>query len=580
MKEWLLIRIGKPVYCRQVRTGLELMTRRALWILSLFLLCLIFGVDVQAGTVQLPQTGQTKCYRGVSPFDEVSCAGTGQDGDKKTGVAWPSTRFITGTGLGVDCVTDSLTGLMWVKSPYSTTRTWSGAISHANDLSLCGFTDWRLPNVNEIASLVNAEMPDMAAWLNTQGFSNVFPDYYWSSTTYSSDPTGDSVLVAYMWPGIVYDILKIYNYYYAMPVRGGGSGGLVQLPATGQTTSYATGDDGNLKKGVAWPSQRFKDNGDGTVTDNLTGLVWLWDASCFEALTWDEALSGSNGLQSGQCDLTDGSVAGDWRLPNRNELRSLIDYSQSSPALPSGGNDFFMVQLDEYWTSTTSAYNTNSAWFVDIWSGNVGYGHKVDTLKYVWPVRDKRPVVAPNVPTDLQARTVSADTVKLTWTNNASSGTKFKIFRKTGAAAFTLLTTTAAGVTSYSDSTASGNASSTPYSYYLKACEVGVCSVATKQAIIPYKPTGIRASKLTGEIKLTWKDNSANETGFHVFRKDGSGAWERIAVTAKDVTSYSDTGVISGDTYQYKVRAFRKSDNKPFAFGYSIYTSPTPSITY
>jgi hypothetical protein len=48
---------------------------------------------------------------------------------------------------------------------------------------------------------------------------------------------------------------------------------------TGQTTSYATGDEGGLQKGVSWPSPRFTDNGDGTVTDNLTELIWLQNAN-------------------------------------------------------------------------------------------------------------------------------------------------------------------------------------------------------------------------------------------------------------------------------------------------------------
>ena len=54
---------------------------------------------------------------------------------------------------------------------------------------------------------------------------------------------------------------------------------------TGQTVSYALGDDGDLQKGVMWPVPRFTDNGSGTVTDNLTGLIWLKDANCFGSQT-------------------------------------------------------------------------------------------------------------------------------------------------------------------------------------------------------------------------------------------------------------------------------------------------------
>jgi hypothetical protein len=121
------------------------------------------------------------------------------------------------------------------------------------------------------------------------------------------------------------------------------------VPQTGQTASFATGDDGDLEKGVASPNPRFTvnvnaadDNGagggiagngicdgtescNGTVTDNLTGLIWLKNANCFGLRTWALALSDVNGLNTGECGLTDGSVAGDWRLPNVRELQSLID---------------------------------------------------------------------------------------------------------------------------------------------------------------------------------------------------------------------------------------------------------------
>ncbi len=78
-----------------------------------------------------------------------------------------------------------------------------------------------------------------------------------------------------------------------------------------------TGDDGDLGKGIAWPRPRFTDNGNGTVTDNLTGLIWLKNANCFGLRAWNDAVSDCNGLNSGECGLSDDSNAGDWRLPNQ-----------------------------------------------------------------------------------------------------------------------------------------------------------------------------------------------------------------------------------------------------------------------
>ena len=158
------------------------------------------------------------------------------------------------------------------------------------------------------------------------------------------------------------------------------------VPKTGQTTKYADGDDGDLQKGVAWPSTRFTDNSDGTVTDNLTGLIWLKDANCWGGQTWANALTNANGLASGSCGLTDGSVAGDWRLPNLRELYSLVDSSRPpSPVIPTG-HPFDNVQSDEHWTSTTCADDTDYAWLVYLYDGSVYSGGKTVTC-YVWPVR-------------------------------------------------------------------------------------------------------------------------------------------------------------------------------------------------
>ena len=131
-----------------------------------------------------------------------------------------------------------------------------------------------------------------------------------------------------------------------------GSRPLVQLAATGQQTRYAPGDDGDTQKGVAWGASRFVDNGNGTVTDTLTGLIWLKQADCLLAANWPNALVEVNGLASGLCGLTDGSTVGQWRMPNLNELESVIDGSASSPALPAGSPFTGMTNQVE-WTSTS-----------------------------------------------------------------------------------------------------------------------------------------------------------------------------------------------------------------------------------
>ncbi|MBI5047637.1 MAG: DUF1566 domain-containing protein, partial [Deltaproteobacteria bacterium] len=164
--------------------------------------------------INLSKTGQTICYDAAGAV--IACTSTGQDGELQKGAAWPSPRFtVDSTGL---CITDNLTGLMWVQAPDSITRTWATALTYANNLTICGYSDWRLPNRKELRSLINYAQANTAAWLNTQGFSNVQADYYWSSTTYASSTT--FAWYVNMWNGNVFGGLKT-NAFYAWPVRAG-----------------------------------------------------------------------------------------------------------------------------------------------------------------------------------------------------------------------------------------------------------------------------------------------------------------------------------------------------------------------
>ena len=212
--------------------------------------------SVAARVINLPQTGQTKCYNASGT--EIPCSGTGQDGEFQVGVDWPDPRFT----VSGDCVTDNLTGLMWAKNANlpNGAKTWQGALDYVASINsgsgLCGHKDWRLPNVNELESLINSGEANPATWLNSQGFSNVQSDYYWSSTTHANYT--DYAWVVYMWDGGVISYGSKSNSYYVWPVRSGQLNNPDPLyPAnvwkTGQTTSYATGDDGDLERGVVWP---------------------------------------------------------------------------------------------------------------------------------------------------------------------------------------------------------------------------------------------------------------------------------------------------------------------------------------
>jgi hypothetical protein len=173
-----------------------------------------------------------------------------------------------------------------------------------------------------------------------------------------------------------------------------GSNPLVAIAATGQSTSYVDGDDGSLRKGTSWPATRFTSNSDGTVTDNLTGLTWLQNAGCLNPTIWSTALSEANTLASGQCGLSDGSTAGQWRLPSLNELESLIDVSAANPALPAG-NPFVNASTAIYWTSTAiwggDGAPVTQAWVIRLSDGSYlddGVSNVVATSSNaVWAVK-------------------------------------------------------------------------------------------------------------------------------------------------------------------------------------------------
>jgi len=139
---------------------------------------------------------------------------------------------------------------------------------------------------------------------------------------------------------------------------------------------------------------RWCDNGNGTVTDLTTGLVWLQNANWGgERPFWVNSIDGENAHDraaslkngaNGADDLSDGSNEGDWRLPTKNELLALVNgvepVSSSIPGAFSG------VQASGYWSSTTYADNANGAWSVYLVNGVVYYGSKTND-NYVWPVR-------------------------------------------------------------------------------------------------------------------------------------------------------------------------------------------------
>ncbi len=129
---------------------------------------------------------------------------------------------------------------------------------------------------------------------------------------------------------------------------------------------------------------RFTDNCDGTVTDTLTNLFWLKNANCFGAKNWDTAISWTAEINSGECGLTDGSAAGIWRLPSKEELQDIgteLSCGEDTWTMPSA-----LLPICSLHLLVGYYIQTDSAWFVTMTTGGTYYSD-ISTSYYVWPVR-------------------------------------------------------------------------------------------------------------------------------------------------------------------------------------------------
>jgi len=208
-----------------------------------------------------------------------------------------------------------------------------------------------------------------------------------SILTRTLSPANDAVLQGYYTATnltLIDSDLTATNIRSGVTVFGVGGALYARLPKSGQTSSYRTGDDGDLEVGVPPPISRFTVGVGGAatnvVTDNLTGLMWCRDANLAGLKTWNDAVDYCNALNHGGYD--------DWRLPNVVELSSLLDFQQNSPVLPAG-HPFLNVQSSTYWTSTSySSDPTFSALVVSVGVGTSSANAKTAT-RYVWPVRGR-----------------------------------------------------------------------------------------------------------------------------------------------------------------------------------------------
>ncbi len=296
-------------------------------------------------TYPIVDTGVTKSYSnvGIIPKPEEGDPFYGQDSNYIGNE--PS---YTDNGDGT--ITDNVTGLMW-QQDMSKKMTWDEAIDYAETSTLGGYDDWRVPTIKELYSLI--------IFTGTSG-GEVAGEKRFIDTDYFIQPIGDvskgeREIDAQTWSSTVYvgTTMNGKETIFGVNFVDGRIKGYPKYKGNTQkpNTMYVRLVRGNPDYG----KNNFIDNGDGTITDLATGLMWQKKDSGI-GLDWQEALSYAENLE----------LAGytDWRLPNAKELQSIVDYTRSPGTTDSASIDpIFEIseikdmngnkQYPYFWTSTT-----------------------------------------------------------------------------------------------------------------------------------------------------------------------------------------------------------------------------------
>ena len=360
----------------------------------------------------VPDSGQSKCYDDVgnelNPCPQPGEPFYGQDGNypgnprsytkldesgnelPDTASAWTSVRDnVTGMEWEVKTtdgsIHDSNKTYTWCDTNPETNGGYAGScdgsnteafISTLNGQNFGGHSDWRLPTIKDLQTLVNRGV--IMPTIDTTNFPNTKSASYWSATTRASNT--NYAWSVYFGNGDVGDYNKKSNSYYVRAVR------------SGQCVDY-------LRK-----------NGDGTVTDVSRGLMWQQTSG--PAVSWQGALA--YGEAQALAGLTD------WRLPASGELLSLVDYG----IIPAIDVTVFpgTPGASSYWSATTIALSTDYAWLVNFNGGNDNSYNKSNSY-YVRAVRSGQCFGPLAISQPLPGATVAVgNTVSIAWNPNGLGG--------------------------------------------------------------------------------------------------------------------------------------------------------------
>ena len=287
-------------------------------------------------------TGQTKCYNNT---EEINCPQEGmlfhgQDAGYASLEKCTKQSFEIKNVANQRMVVDNNTGLFWQQAIPKGSFTWTEALAYCEDLEYGGYSDWRLPEPQEILTV--SDFSKSGIQLNTAYFSNIplksFDNSFWTSKTFRNDP-GRVWIFNPQYGHITDDPLQT-NIHNVMCVRG------KTLPAA--------------------KFEKSTKNNETVTVDLSTGLMWQPEYAETESKEWKDALK--------YCENLEYAGYSDWRLPGKNELSSIINYDASDTygtflTMPKSENS-------DFWSSTTDSesnlnyenyvYEYNKALTIDV----------------------------------------------------------------------------------------------------------------------------------------------------------------------------------------------------------------------
>ena len=313
----------------------------------------------------LPDTGQSGCYS--SSGSAISCPAAGETGYGQDAQYQGNAMSYTDHGNGT--VTDNVTGIMWQQTTdrdgngtidASDKLNYSAAVTYCDNLVLGGHSDWQLPDITQMYSLIDFDGQDVSGYngTDTSGLTP-FIDNTVFGYGYGDTGAGERIIDSQY---------ATSTLYISTTMNGAETMFGVNL-ADGRIKGYPTSNKEYYvqcaRNTGTYGQNNFTDNLDGTVTDSWAGLMWAQDDNG-AALDWDDALAWVE-----QKNAVNYLGYSDWRLPDIKELQSLVDYTRA-PDFGSAAidplfnataiiNEAGQTDYPYYWSSTTHANSNNVA---------------------------------------------------------------------------------------------------------------------------------------------------------------------------------------------------------------------------